>query len=240
RIVGGTEAPINGWPWQAMLLRSPNGDQFCGGSLIDPGWVLTAAHCLVGEQPDSVVVRLGAHYRSNKTVGTEKDIKVAQIIPHKNYHSPIEMANDIALLKLENPANLVNGVGTVCLANNNTHLPVDEFGKCYITGWGSLSSGGAAPDRLMQASVPLVSKSRCDTGNYTGKIHESMLCAGLEQGGVDSCQGDSGGPLVCEDTNGRWHLEGVTSWGYGCAAPRMYGVYASVRYLRDWINGVMK
>ena len=96
-----------------------------------------------------------------------------------------------------------------------------------------MSSGGSQPNILQQASVPLVSKSRCLVA-YPRKIDDSMLCAGLDKGGVDSCQGDSGGPLVCE-YNGKWHLEGVTSWGYGCAARKRYGVYAKVRHLRSWV-----
>jgi len=106
-----------------------------------------------------------------------------------------------------------------------------------IAGWGTLSSGGSSPRVLMQASVPLVSKQRCLRG-YPRQIHDSMLCAGYDQGGVDSCQGDSGGPLVCE-FGGKWYLEGATSWGHGCAARGKYGVYANIRYLRSWVRGKM-
>lgn len=168
------------------------------------------------------------------SAGTEQVIDVAQIISHTSYQSPVRYAHDIALLKLAKPAVLGKGVGLVCLSKPSNILPVDNLSKkCWITGWGILSSGGNAPNQLQQASVPLVSKSRC-SASYPGKIHDSMLCAGLDQGGVDSCQGDSGGPLVCE-FNGKWHLEGITSWGYGCAAPKKYGVYAKVGYLRSWI-----
>lgn len=109
--------------------------------------------------------------------------------------------------------------------------------SCWITGWGTLSSGGSQPNQLMQVSVPVVSRQQCD-GAYPQKIHDSMVCAGFAKGGKDSCQGDSGGPMVCE-TGGRYYLQGVTSWGYGCAAPGKYGVYAKITYLLNWIKGEM-
>ena len=89
----------------------------------------------------------------------------------------------------------------------------------------------------MQAAVPLVSKQRCVIA-YPGYIDDSMLCAGQDEGGIDACQGDSGGPLVCE-FNGTWYLEGATSWGYGCAEPKFYGVYAKVRNFKSWLSSNM-
>ena len=85
--------------------------------------------------------------------------------------------------------------------------------------------------------MPVVSQSACRSA-YGSSIHDSMVCAGLREGGKDSCQGDSGGPMVCE-SGGKYYLEGVVSWGQGCAAPGKYGVYARVRYLRKWIDGIM-
>ena len=103
-------------------------------------------------------------------------------------------------------------------------------------GWGTLQSGGTSPKVLMQAQVPLVSKDRCLKSYH--KLHDSMLCAGYDEGGVDTCQGDSGGPLVCK-YNGKWHVEGATSWGYKCASKGYFGVYAKVRYVLSWINEKM-
>ncbi|KAL9986055.1 hypothetical protein ACROYT_G000121 [Oculina patagonica] len=234
RIVGGTEAPVNSWPWQVMVTDN-YGNQFCGGSLVDPYWVVTAAHCMVGETPSSVKIRLAAHYRTDGSVGTEQDIGVAQIIMHESYKTPLKESNDIALIKLADPADLGESVGLVCLPDTGHHLPFDNVNKkCSITGWGRLSSGGSQPNTLQQASVPLVSKQRC-TNAYPDKIDNSMLCAGFDEGGVDACQGDSGGPLVCE-FNGTWYLEGVSSWGYGCAHANKYGVYANVRNFKHWLS----
>lgn len=181
---------------------------------------------------------MGAHYRTFGSVGTEQDIGVVKIIMHESYDSPMSYSNDIALINLASPADLGVGVGLVCLPDTSHQLLFDnESKKCWITGWGRLSSGGPFPNSFMQASVPLVSKQRCMNA-YPGEIDDTMLCAGLNVGGVDTCQGDSGGPLVCE-FNGTWHLEGVTSWGYGCAQAGKYGVYAKVRNLKSWISSNM-
>ena len=191
--------------------------------------------CLCASLFYNYVVRLGAHYRTSGSVGTEQEIGVAQIIIHENYDNPLSSSNDIALIKLVEPAVLGVGVGLVCLPDTSYPLPFDNIQKkCWITGWGTLSSGGSAPNTLMEAQVPLVSKQRCQSV-YPGQIDDTMLCAGLDAGGVDTCQGDSGGPLVCE-FNGTWHLEGITSWGYGCAYARKYGVYSYVRNLNSWVS----
>lgn len=91
----------------------------------------------------------------------------------------------------------------------------------------------------MQVDVPIVSRATCQQAYWYDTIDESMICAGYAQGGKDSCSGDSGGPLVCKYFD--WYfLEGVVSWGEGCARPGKYGVYANVRNLFDWIDNVMK
>ena len=123
-----------------------------------------------------------------------------------------------------------------CLPDSDNALVPDK--RCYITGWGTLASGGSQPDYLQEASVPIGSEAKCKASYGSDKIHESMICAGLDAGGVDACQGDSGGPMVCE-FGGKWYLEGATSWGYGCAAPNYYGVYAKVRNMKSWVEDKM-
>lgn len=91
-----------------------------------------------------------------------EDFKVAKIISHPSYQKPLKYSHDIALLKLEKPATLKKAVGLVCVPDgSNPAMPIDSSSKkCWITGWGSLAYGGTTPERLMQASVPLVSKTR--------------------------------------------------------------------------------
>ena len=101
-----------------------------------------------------------------------------------------------------------------------------------VSGWGTLSSGGSSPNKLQEVTVQVTENANC--GNYPqNEITANMMCAGTE--GKDSCQGDSGGPLVTKVSN-RYHLVGVVSWGYGCAAANYPGVYARITKVLDWIN----
>ncbi|XP_020616215.1 CUB and peptidase domain-containing protein 2-like [Orbicella faveolata] len=234
RIVGGQETVKNSIPWQAMLRTDRA--QFCGGSLVHKQWVLTAAHCVQGSSPNSFKIWLGAH-RKETQEDTTQERAVAQVVIHPGYNSGTN-ANDIAMVKLKQEAVLGKGVGLICLGDSALHLPIDDLNnQCLISGWGTLESGGQQPDTLQEVLVPLVSKNRCE-GAY-GSLHDSMLCAGFDQGGKDSCQGDSGGPLACQ-YNGKYYIEGATSWGSGCAGANAYGVYAKVRELRSWIDGIIQ
>ena len=183
--------------------------------------------------------RLGAHYLSSASVvGTEQYFDVVQIIQHENYNSPKRWSNDVALLKLSRPAALRNGVGLVCLSDNQFQRPFNSK-SCWTSGWGTLRWLGFKPNELMQVDLPLVSPQNCSSLYPVDYDASTMICAGWSQGGKGVCNGDSGGPLVCE-FNGKWYLEGVTSWvGLPCGAANKPAVYADVRHLKTWITGKM-
>ena len=181
--------------------------------------------------------RLGAHYFSKASVvGTEQYFDVVQIIKHENYASPKRWSNDVALLKLSRPAVLRNGVGLVCLSDDQFQRPFNNK-SCWTSGWGTLIWLGSQPKELMQVDLPLIPPQNCSSLYPFYYDASTMICAGWSQGGKGVCNGDSGGPLVCE-FNGKWYLEGVTSWsGNPCGSANKPDVYADVRHLRPWIIG---
>jgi len=162
---------------------------------------------------------------------------VLRVISHPNYSKAVANDFDFALLELKHPVQLSDCIGLACLPD----APVAAGTKCMITGWGTLSSGGYMPHIMQEASVTTVSNEVCDQEYENDTISASMLCAtGFSAKGeiTDTCQGDSGGPLVCKE-NGAFVLEGVTSWGEGCAFEGYPGVYSRVSYVRDWIDDVL-
>ena len=167
-------------------------------------------------------------------VNEGQNIAIAEVI--NNDWNPSTNDNDIAIVKLATPLTLGGDVQALCLPSTN--FDPNDGANCFVSGWGSLASGGTYPDQLQYVGVPVVSQSRCNDA-YGNVITDNMICAGLDQGGKDSCQGDSGGPFVCME-GGTPVITGVVSWGKGCADPKYPGVYARVTPYLDWIKQHME
>ncbi|MQA10444.1 MAG: trypsin-like serine protease [Pseudonocardiaceae bacterium] len=216
-IVGGQDADIADYPF-TVALTTPNGEQFCGGTLAAANKVVTAAHCMQGESPENLRVVSGRTAMSSNE-GTVSE--VSDIWVHPDYQDATQ-GFDVAV---------------VTLAGNVQEQPIElataddpgynEGTEATILGWGTTSEGGNTSDTLQQANVPVNSDQDCSSA-YQEYNPDAMVCAGLPEGGVDSCQGDSGGPMVA---GGK--LIGVTSWGEGCARPGKPGIYARVGAYHD-------
>nr|CAB3266627.1 suppressor of tumorigenicity 14 protein-like [Phallusia mammillata] len=232
RIVGGNEANPGSWPWQVALTYYPGGRSFCGGSIINERWVVTAAHCV--DRLSNFYIVAGRH-EYNKSIA-EVSIKVDYKIIHPN-GLEFSLGQDIALLKLKKPLNFSDTIRPICLPTNTSEFFVKDGTICVSTGWGNLGFFGFGPDALYQVRLPIVENEKCNRIYSTigNNVSDSNICAGdVETGGVSPCHGDSGGPLTCYIGN-TWYLIGVTSWGYECGTT-FPGVYARVPWFHDWIQ----
>ncbi|XP_044766031.1 serine protease nudel-like isoform X2 [Coccinella septempunctata] len=239
RIVGGKNAGMGSWPWQAALYKE--GEFQCGGSLISDKWLISAGHCFYKSQDEYWVARLGALRRSTALPTPYEQIHpVQKIFIHPEYENN-GFVNDIALLKLKKSVTFSDYVRPVCLPKEGESLE-DEV-QCTILGWGQLSEVGRIfPDTLQEVQVPVISTEECKKRTIflpLYNITEEMFCAGYDRGGRDACLGDSGGPFICPEENGRWVIHGITSNGYGCARANRPGVYTKVSSYMKWIEGFL-
>ncbi|KAK2847235.1 hypothetical protein Q5P01_010234 [Channa striata] len=237
RIIGGSVSKMGQWPWQLSLFF--RGLHTCGGILITPDFALTAAHCF--PRSNSMALspenwKVYAAIISLDRLTTAYQLK--KILLNENYNNKTN-DQDVALLKLTSPVFVSDKVMPVCLpAFDKQFLPGT---KCWTTGFGTTVAGSGIVSRnLMEVSVNIIDHQLCSNRLVYGtSITKNMICAGDMEGGKDACQGDSGGPLVCQ-SDGRWYLVGITSWGAGCGEKNKPGVYTRVTSVLPWIYSNMQ
>ncbi|XP_037681933.1 putative serine protease 45 [Choloepus didactylus] len=230
------------WPWE-VSLRMEN-KHVCGGALIDPSWVVTAAHCIQGIKEYSVM--LGTSRLKPLDFTGALKIPVKDIILHPKYWGRTFIINDIAILQLRTPATLSDYVQPICLPEPNFHLKVGT--QCWVTGWGQskqrFSANSTLSPQLQEAEVFIMDNKRCDRiyhklslfPRIVPLVMGDMVCA--TDYGENVCYGDSGGPLACE-VEGKWILAGVLSWEKACAKAQNPGVYVRVTKYAKWIKKQM-
>ncbi|MFF9061277.1 S1 family peptidase [Streptomyces sp. NPDC014882] len=210
-VVGGTTTTTTAYPFM-MQITDASQNQFCGGTLVSPTKVVTAAHCMVGETTGSVRVVGGRTYLSG-TNGTVSRVSRIWVDPG---YTDATNGDDVAVLTLSTSmpyttAPYVTASQTGVYAAGTT---------ARVLGWGTTSANGSSSNQLRTATVPIVSNSSCASSYGSDFVASDMVCAGYTSGGVDTCQGDSGGPLLIGGV-----LAGITSWGEGCAQAGYPGVY---------------
>lgn len=232
-IVGGKPAPDGRYPWMVPLLVQGVADNFkaqwCGGSLVSPTKVLTAAHCL-GQKFD---ILIGSQDLKS---GEGRRVRVASSLAHPQYRSKDD-SYDLAILTLAEPVYDVTPVRFIStLEEEAQYMPDDR--KLTVVGYGNTRSGGKPSSTLLQVKVPVVNRDTCNKAPmYARSIGDTEFCAGYVEGGKDSCQGDSGGPIFRRGKTAANDVQvGIVSWGYGCAVANKPGVYDRLGVTGQWVK----
>lgn len=245
KIIGGHNAKKGTYPWQVMLWER-HLKAFCGGTVLNERWIITAAHCFLSYKNlrwEDVIIKLGKYARDEVEQDEFQTVigDPSSVIVHPSY-SKTTFDNDIALIRLRDHISFNDYILPICLENEELDDNIFSYSGLRmgtVTGWGKLKEGGGAPKYLQEIKMPIVEQKTCvDSTQYL--VTRNMFCAGYAQEIVgDACHGDSGGPFIMRHEN-KWYLVGIVSWGEGCGQAGKYGFYTKVSNYLPWIKGIIK
>ncbi|XP_035795150.1 trypsin-2-like [Anopheles albimanus] len=236
RIIQGTVASDHEFPYQVSLQWNYNNGSrpthFCSGSILNPHWILTAAHCEgdftrvgwteVVAGVNNIAIEDSAEQRRN----------VSRFVQHERYN-PMMLQNDIAVLRLSQPLHLNDRIKTITLATGNSVIVDDTIGK--FAGWGSISDTweDVFPDELMKIDIALRSLEDCQRARPTYDVSKEVCVGGYRN--VTGCTADSGGPLTVQINDSTVQI-GVLSYGEKPCKGRLPIIFMRVAHYYEWIQ----
>ncbi|XP_021957380.1 serine protease 27 [Folsomia candida] len=266
RIVGGEDAKMNEFPWQAAIVYAGTRQPKCGASVLNDRYILTATHCFWfdGMQADEVEVLIHAYILDMTKKDIAKDVKlgemgsirgsgynlklktdeeektqryrVAEIIMHPLFTEQYDY--DFALLRLEKKIDLTasDSPTPICLPPPNLPDATFEDTNPWVVGWGMPDENAGGTTRVLQKLSVPILPLKRCQKWLPGLVTQRMICAGFEEGKKDACTGDSGGPLILKQSNKQWWQIGIVSWGEGCAGYHKPGLYSRVTEMHQWLS----